>query len=204
MNSKAGSKIKSTLKYLTKANPEYLQDGFYTHKNVNKQTSLPRLDLWLETFKSMDIKTAFLQGKELDRLVYLEPPKEAHVPPGYIWKLSKCVYGLSDASRSWYLTLREELLKSGAVVSKYDLAILTWYFGDKLHGIIVTHVDDFCFAGLEIFQAKVIKRLCHLFKIKSEEISEFQYIGLGIKENKDNIKIGQNEYVKKLKFIPVE
>ena len=52
------------------------------------------------TCKSMDIKTAFLQGEELDWLVYLEPPKEANVPPEYIWKLSKCVYGLSDASRS--------------------------------------------------------------------------------------------------------
>ena len=152
----------------------------------------------------MDIKTAFLQGKELDWLVYLEPPKEANVPPGYIWKLSKCVFSLSDASRFWYLTLKEELLKSGAVVSKYDQAIFTWYFRDKLHGIIVTHVDDFCFAGLEIFQAKVIERFHHLFKIKSEEISEFQYIGLSIKESKDNIKIGQNEYVKKLKCIPVE
>ena len=50
--------------------------------------------------KSMDIKTAFLQSKKLDRLVYLDPPKEANVPPGYIWKLSKCVYGLTDASRS--------------------------------------------------------------------------------------------------------
>ena len=49
------------------------------------------------TCKSMDIKTAFLQGKELNRLVYLEPPKEANVSPGYIWKLFKCVYGLSDA-----------------------------------------------------------------------------------------------------------
>ena len=51
-------------------------------------------------FKSMDIKTAFLQSKELDQLVYLDPPKKANVPPGYIWKLSKCVYGLTDASRS--------------------------------------------------------------------------------------------------------
>ena len=141
------------------------------------------------TCKSMGIKTAFLQGKELDRLVYLEPPKEANV-----WKLSKCVYGLSNASRSWYLTLREELLKSETVVSKYDQAIFTWYFRDKLHGIIVTHIDDFCFAGSEIFQVKVIERLHHLFKIISEEVSEFQYIGLSIKESKDNIKIGQNEY----------
>ena len=39
--------------------------------------------------KSMDIKTAFLQSKELNWLVYLDPPKEANMPPGYIWKLSK-------------------------------------------------------------------------------------------------------------------
>ena len=116
--------------------------------------------------KSMDIKTAFLLIKELDRLVYLDPPKEANVLPGYIWKFSKCVYGLTDASRSWYLTLREELLKSGAVVSKYDQAIFTCYFGIKLHGLIATHVNDFCFAGSEIFQT----RLCYSFKIKSEEV----------------------------------
>ena len=109
----------------------------------------------------------------------------------------QCVYGLTDASKSWYLTLREELLKSGTVISKYDQAVFTWYFGDKLHGIIVTHIDDFWFAGSKIFQAKVIERLHHLFKIKSVEVSEFQYIGLSIKESKDNIKIGQNEYVKK-------
>ena len=75
--------------------------------------------------KSMDIKIAFLQSKELDQLVYLDLYKEANMPPGYIWKLSKWVYGLTDASRSWYPTPREELLKSEAVVSKYDQAIFT-------------------------------------------------------------------------------
>ena len=44
----------------------------------------------------MDIKTAFLQSKQLDQPIYLLS-KEANVPPGYIWKLSKCVYGLTDA-----------------------------------------------------------------------------------------------------------
>ena len=75
--------------------------------------------------KSMDIKTPFLQSKELDQLVYLDPPKEANVPPGYIWKLSKCVYGLTDASRSWYLTLKEELLKSRAVVLSH-IYVVFW------------------------------------------------------------------------------
>ena len=139
--------------------------------------------------KSMDIKTAFFQSNEWDQLVYLDPPKEANVPPGYIWKLSKCVYNLTDASRFWYLTLKEELMKSGAVVSKYDRAIFTWYFGNKLHGIIATHVNDFCFAESEIFQTRVMDRLCCLFKIKSEEVAEFQCIGLSIDKNKDNVKL---------------
>ena len=73
--------------------------------------------------KSMDIKTAFLQSEQLDWPIYLLPPKEANVPPGYIWKSSKCVYRLTDVSWSWYLTLREELIKLGATPSKYDQAI---------------------------------------------------------------------------------
>ena len=144
--------------------------------------------------ESTAIKTAFLLSKELDRLVYLDPPIEADVPPGYIWKLSKCVYDLTDASRFWYLILREELLKSGAVVSKYDQAIFTWYFGNKLHGIIAIHVNDFCYAESEIFQTRVMDRLCHLFKIKSKEVAEFLYTGLNIKKNRDYVKLGQNEY----------
>ena len=67
-----------------------------------------------------------------------------------------------------------------------------------------THVDDFCFAGSEIFQSRVIDRLCHVFSVKSEEVAEFQCIGLDIKKNSENIKLGQNEYVKKLKYIPEE
>ena len=114
-----------------------------------------------------------------------------------IFGSSPSVYSLTDASKSWYLTLKEELLKSGAVVSKYDQAIFIWYFGNKLYGIIATHVDDFCFPGSEIFQTRVMDRFRRLFKIKSEEVAEFQYIGLTIKKNRDNVKLGQNEYKKK-------
>ena len=44
--------------------------------------------------------------------------------------------------------------------------------------------------------------LRHLFKIKSEEAAEFQYIGLNIKKNRDDVKLGQNEYLKKIKMYP--
>lgn len=46
---------------------------------------------------SIDIKAAFLQGKTLERDIYIRPPQEAQ-SKGTVWKLKKCVYGLTDAS----------------------------------------------------------------------------------------------------------
>ena len=39
--------------------------------------------------KTTDIKSAFLQGRELDRDVFIKPPPEAKVKPGFIWKLRR-------------------------------------------------------------------------------------------------------------------
>ena len=38
---------------------------------------------------SIDVKTAFLQGKEMEHTVYLRPPKEAET--NKVWRLKKCV-----------------------------------------------------------------------------------------------------------------
>ena len=58
---------------------------------------------------SIDIKTAFLQSKDLERAVFLRPPKEAQT--NKIWQLQKCVYGLADAPWYCYLKIWEELRK---------------------------------------------------------------------------------------------
>ena len=49
---------------------------------------------------SIDIKRAFLQGKAIEREVYLQPPPEAKTKK--LWLLRKCVYGLADAPREFY------------------------------------------------------------------------------------------------------
>ena len=61
---------------------------------------------------SFDIKAAFLQGKKLDRVVFLRPPTEARIE-GFIWKLKKTVYGLEDASRYWYFEFRNTAISLG-------------------------------------------------------------------------------------------
>ena len=47
------------------------------------------------SLKAADEKTAFLQGKKIERGVYIRPLKEAATKK--VWKPQKCVYGLGDA-----------------------------------------------------------------------------------------------------------
>ena len=50
--------------------------------------------------KSSDVTSAFLQSTPIERDVFVKPPVERRVP-GVLWKLTKLVYGLVDASRGF-------------------------------------------------------------------------------------------------------
>ena len=54
------------------------------------------------------IKQAYLQGKDLDRDIFVIAPEEAGVMYGKVWKLTKAVYGIGDGSRKFYLALKEK------------------------------------------------------------------------------------------------
>ena len=116
------------------------------------------------TINSLDVKSAFLQGKDISRDLLILPPVEADTKK--VWRLRKTVYGLTDASRTWYLKVREELLKTGVEVSMYDEAVFFWHDGDNLGGMLCCHVDDFFWGGNESFIKKVIKPLKDKFFYK--------------------------------------
>ena len=67
------------------------------------------------TLNSLDIKTPFSQVKAIERTVYVRPPKKANTSE--VWKLQKCIYDLADATRFWYLKLKEERIRLGALIS---------------------------------------------------------------------------------------
>ena len=50
----------------------------------------------------IDVSSAFIQGEELDRSLFLVPPKEANVT-GFLWKMKKLMYGLYDTGRRWWI-----------------------------------------------------------------------------------------------------
>jgi transposase InsO family protein len=151
---------------------------------------------------SLDFKTAFLQSNPFSRDVYISPPIEAKIPEGTIWKLSKSIYGLNDAPRSWYTSIREELLNLGAEPSKYDEALYTWYVDGKLHGIISTHVDDFCWGGTKLFGVSVMDIIRKKYKIGSEKKDNFRYLGLDVTQRYNSIKLDQKAYLDSIELIP--
>ena len=155
--------------------------------------------------QSIDIKSAFLQGKNIERDVYLRPTtQKAGVDKNCVWKLNTCIYGLSDASRHWYLSVKDELIKLGVKCSKYDPAVFYWHNNGELHGIICTHVDDFLFGDTNEFILNVMNPIKEKFVIGSECHMVFKYIGLNVNQLSDHmysILVDQATYIDSIQEI---
>ena len=62
--------------------------------------------------KSADIKSAYLQGRKLERQIFVKPPPEAGVE-GKLWLLLQGAYGIMDGGRLFYLQMTDTLESLG-------------------------------------------------------------------------------------------
>ena len=151
---------------------------------------------------SLDIASAFLQGKEIQRTVLVRPPKEFAVD-GKVWRLKRCLYGLSDAPREWYNKVEDKLTELGGQVSMYDQSMFLWHEKGQLVGIVVAHVDDFTYCGTTRWLDGVMGVVFNSFKISSSGKGAFKYIGLNIEQAGDKIYVDQRQYVETLEEIEI-
>ena len=148
--------------------------------------------------KTTDIKSAFLQGRSLDRNVCVKPPKEADVEEGIVWKLKRCLYGLADASRQFYLSVKEKMLALGCMQSKVEPSLFYLNVDGELQGMLVSHIDDFLHAGSAVFEQKVMAPLRERFKVGKLEEKSFSYVGFQIYQDKSGIVMDQSDYVREM------
>ena len=152
---------------------------------------------------SSDFKTAFLQGKQITRKVYIVPPKEAST--NKLWCLNKTVYGLSDAPRQWFLRLQEELIISGCKNNSIDPGVFHYHLDDELAGILLSYVDDIIYGGGGSFFKNVVNHLRQTFRISHEHDTAFGYIGLQLNQNRNfSISLDQQVYADSLQPVRVE
>ena len=106
----------------------------------------------------MYIRAAFLQSKQLDKDVFLEPPKDLKTA-GKVWKLKKPLYGLDDASRKFWIRVKEIFKQEGLENIDGDEAFYYKRVDGKLVGMVLTHVDDFSLAGRSDFNENLAKKI---------------------------------------------
>ena len=65
----------------------------------------------------------------LKRVVLLKPPREANT--NALWRLNKCVYGLTDASRRWYVRVDAVFKSLGMECIILDEAVYIWWYQNR-------------------------------------------------------------------------
>ena len=100
------------------------------------------------------------------------------------------------------MRLQEELKKLGLHEVHSEGALFTYVVEGKLHGIIVSHVDDLLVVGDEKFKKEVEEKLASIFKFSKMEKDDFNYCGCRIRRKENgNIEIDQHEYIKAIENI---
>lgn len=148
------------------------------------------------TVYAIDIKCAFLNA-EMQRDVYGYRPKgfEKYIKTKYV-KLKKNVYGLKDASATWYYKLKEVLMTLKVRFNKSDKCTFVYEHGQtRCEGAI--HVDDFLLVGDKEAILVLIGRIQEHFVVKVTE-KPTQFIGIEIEYRENGIFLHSTKYVEKL------
>ena len=146
---------------------------------------------------SIDIRAAFLQSKELKRDVYVIPPRDI-AKDGYLWKLKKPLYGLSDASRRFWLRVKEVFEREGLKTLSGDEAFYYKNVDGNLHGMVITHVDDFQIAGTDNFVDSLLMKLSSTLTVSKVERSTFRFTGIDVEKVSNGIVLSMEDYAQSI------
>ena len=128
---------------------------------------------------SVDIRAAFLQSKELTREVFVVPPKDV-AKEGRLWKLKKPLYGLNDASRRFWLRVKEVFETNGMKILPGDEAFYYKNVDGQLLGMVITHVDDFQIAGKSDFIDPLLQKLNETLTVSKVERDHYRFTGIDV------------------------
>lgn len=156
------------------------------------------------TVKSTDIRSAFLQGDDIAREVYILPPVEADATHGCVWKLRKTLYGLVDAARKFYNAISKFLLMCGMTRSTVDPSLFFLKNDERLVGCLITHIDDFLHIGDDWFESNVMNKLRQRFVAGKSERDDFFYVGFRIRKVENGIECSQDHFADKVQHVSLE
>jgi hypothetical protein len=142
----------------------------------------------------MDMKTTFLNG-ELAEEVYVQQPQVFAGEEGKVLRLRRALYGLHQASRTWYEKLDGTLRRLRFRQSEHEHAIYcrSKNGGDRL--IVGVYVDDLIITGTTADEiARFKEEMKQQIKMVDLGLLTF-YLGLEVQQSSSSIGLCQAHYV---------
>lgn len=117
--------------------------------------------------------------------------------PHLVCKLNKAIYGLKQASRSWFLTVQSALLKLGFSQSKADTSLFIRNRKSDITYLLI-YVDDMLVTGSSPTAINdVISKLSAQFSLKN--LGEVKcFLGVEVTQTVDGLHLHQAGYIKEL------
>ena len=166
------------------------------------------------TVACSDITRSFLQGRKLERKVYVKPVPEFGLEPGQLIECLKPLYGLADGSYQFFVEHHLSLTQLGMEVLVGDPATTVHHTdnsepGDEERewsGMNCQHVDD----NVQVMSDKMYNEVYAPMKQKfaygtQEELQqggELEFLGMRLRRTKRGLVVDQDKYVANLQ--PVE
>jgi hypothetical protein len=142
----------------------------------------------------MDVQNAFLHGDLLEE-VYMQ------LPPGFrrqgeehmVCRLNKSIYGLKQASRSWFHKFSTTIQQDGFHQSKADYSLFTKVSGNSIT-VVLIYVDDIIITGNDNKAIEALKSSLRT-KFRIKDLGQLRYfLGVEVARSADGISISQRKY----------
>ncbi|GJV65374.1 retrovirus-related pol polyprotein from transposon TNT 1-94 [Tanacetum coccineum] len=146
----------------------------------------------------MDVKSAFLNGKQKEEVYVKQPPGfEISEFPDYVYKLDKALYGLKQAPKAWYKSLSTFFIQNKFARGRIDNTLFIYKSkGEVL--LVQVYVDDIIFGSTSYKLCKQFEKLMTK-KFGMSMMGELTYfLGLKIKQDDKRISICQEQYTRNL------
>ena len=137
---------------------------------------------------SADISNAYLQGKEVDRVILYRIPKggipECGISEGTVIAARVPIYGTKDAGRGFWLRLKEVVLSHGYEVSRILPTLFSLRRDGEMVGIMSSNVDDLLY-GSKNGCEKAMENILKEFAVRETHERDFRFCGKEIHQSDD-------------------
>jgi hypothetical protein len=143
------------------------------------------------------VKSAFLNGVIQEEVFVRQPPGFKNPKyPNRVYKLSKILYGLKQASWAWYARLKTFFLELRYVMGSVDKTLFTLKH-DNDFLLVQIYVDGIIFGGSSHTLVSGFQEMMEEFQMSMMGELTF-FLGIQVKQMKQGTFVHQSKYTKDL------